>query len=376
MSSFVSLFFFFFFFAPISSIAKASVPRSATFKYVITGEFGPYVVEYGGNYRMILQIFNSPFQLGYYNTTPNAFTLALRMGLLRSESRLRWVWEFNRGKPVRENATFALGTNGNLVLAEADGSIVWQSNSAKKGVVGFDLLPNGNMVLYDSKGQALRVVGGINKLVTRKSEKKNVNGPNSLALEPKGLSVYYNSPGPPLIYFTSSQWGIQQGSIEYVMLKSDPETYKITLEYHVANSSSAPGRLLLEIQIGKTSANYERCNKFGVCDDNQCVACPSEEGELLGWSKECEARKVNSCDVKDFHYYKLEGVDHFMTKYNSGNGVMKVDECGKKCSGDCKCLGYFYHRETSKCWIAYNLMTLSKVPNSTHLGYIKVPNKK
>ncbi|KAI9160402.1 hypothetical protein LWI28_007776 [Acer negundo] len=204
--SVVSLLLFFFFLSLIFSIAKASVPRSATFKYVIAGEFSPYVVE--------------------------------------------------------ENATFALGTDGNLVLAEADGSIVWQSNTAKKGVVGFDLLPNGNMVLYDSKGhfvwqsfnyptdtllvgQALRVVGGVNRLVSRKSQKENVSGPYSLALEPKDLSMYYNSPGPPVVYFTSSQWGIQQGSIEYVLLKSDPETYEITLEYHVANSSSAPRRLLL-----------------------------------------------------------------------------------------------------------------------------------
>ncbi|KAK3220269.1 hypothetical protein Dsin_014239 [Dipteronia sinensis] len=133
------------------------------------------------------------------NITPNAFTLALRMGLRRSESQLRWVWEFNRGKPVRENATFALGTNGNLVLTEADGSIVWQSNTTKKGVVGFDLLPNGNMVLYDSKGhfvwqsfdyptdtllvdQALRA-GGVHKLTSRKSEKENVNGALSWSLE-------------------------------------------------------------------------------------------------------------------------------------------------------------------------------------------------
>ncbi|KAK3220270.1 hypothetical protein Dsin_014240 [Dipteronia sinensis] len=201
------------------------------------------------------------------------------------------------------------------------------------------------------------------------------------------------------------------------MLQSDPETFEITLVYFVANS--APARLLLgkpkhnstlsmlRLEIDGNLKLYtyndkadghawevtfnvfsrdsdwanecqlpEKCGEFGVCDNNLCVACPSEEGELLEWSKECEARKVNSCDVKDFHFYKLEGVDHFMSKYNSGSGVMKVDKCGKKCSRDCKCLGYFYHKETSKCWIAYDLMTLSKFPNSTHLGYIKVPNKK
>ncbi|KDO44633.1 hypothetical protein CISIN_1g0184021mg, partial [Citrus sinensis] len=68
-------------------------------------------------------IYNDPFQLGFYNTTPNAFTLALRLGIKKQEPVFRWVWEANRGKPVRENAVFSLGADGNLVLAEADGTV-------------------------------------------------------------------------------------------------------------------------------------------------------------------------------------------------------------------------------------------------------------
>ncbi|CAO2836231.1 unnamed protein product [Amaranthus hypochondriacus] len=117
-------------------IAEALVPPSSTFKLVNEGEFGYYIVEYDANYRT-LDVFNSPFKLCFYNTTPNAYTLALRMGLVR------WVWEANRGNPVKENATFSLGADGNLVLAEADGRVVWQTNTANKGVVGLKLLPNG-----------------------------------------------------------------------------------------------------------------------------------------------------------------------------------------------------------------------------------------
>ncbi|WKA11969.1 hypothetical protein VitviT2T_029414 [Vitis vinifera] len=118
----------------------------------------------------------------------------------------------------------------------------------------------------------------------------------------------------------------------------------------------------------------ERCGKFGLCEDSQCVACPSPKG-LMGWSKDCAPLKLSGCGVNDFHYYKLEGVDHFMGKYSDGDGPMKEKQCGDKCSKDCKCLGYFYHTHTSRCWIAYDLKTLSKVQNSTHLAYIKAPNK-
>jgi hypothetical protein len=118
----------------ISLIAQATavtVPLSSTFKYVNEGEFGDYIVEYGANYR-VPDPFNSPFQLCFYNTTPNAFNLALRMGTVRSTTTMRWVWEANRRNPVGENATLTFGEDGNLVLADADGRIAWQTNTAKK----------------------------------------------------------------------------------------------------------------------------------------------------------------------------------------------------------------------------------------------------
>ncbi|OMO92482.1 hypothetical protein COLO4_17557 [Corchorus olitorius] len=418
---------------------QAAVPRSATFKFVNDGEFGPYIVEYDGNYR-VLSLASAPFQLAFYNTTPNAFTLALRMATTRSESLFRWVWEANRGNPVRENATFSLGTDGNLVLADADGRIAWQSNTANKGVVGFKVLPNGNMVLHDSKGkfiwqsfdsptdtllvgQSLRA-GGPTKLVSRASAENNVDGAYSLVLEPKGLVLQYkglNSP-KPLVYFKSSNWlGVQDGTLQSVTLNVEPDSsegaYNVLLDSTVANSSFGTGNLILTrpkynatlsiLRLGVDGnlrvftyddrVDYraweetftlfdrdsiwgtecelpERCGKFGLCEDNQCVACPSPKG-LLGWSKTCEPKKLTSCRPSDFSYYKIDGVNHFMSQYNEGQGPMKESDCGKICTSDCKCLGYFYHKETSKCWIANELKTLAKTSNSSHVGYIKAPNK-
>ncbi|CAK7327658.1 unnamed protein product [Dovyalis caffra] len=423
--SFVSLCLFSIF----AFIAQATVPQSATFKYVNEGEFGEYIVEYDANYR-VLDPFNSPFQLCFYNTTPNAYTLALRMGTVRSTSLMRWVWEANRGNPVRENATLTFGADGNLVLADADGRIAWQTNTANKGVVGFQVLPNGNMVLHDPKGnfiwqsfdsptdtlligQSLHV-GGATRLVSRLSEQQNSNGFYSLVLEPKRLAMYYKSPNSPkpYIYYTSDRFSVNTGRLQNVTLKSEPETdegfaYDLSFEFSTGgnvflarpkyNSTLSFLRLGLDgnlrlytyydkVDIGAWEVTFtlfdrdsswesecqlpEKCGKFGLCEDNQCVACPSPNG-LQGWSKDCEAAKPPSCRSQNVYYYKLEGVDHTMSKYASGSGSISEVDCGKKCSSDCKCLGYFYNKETSKCWIVYDLQTLTKVANSTHVGYIK-----
>ncbi|KAM7251807.1 hypothetical protein ACFE04_023690 [Oxalis oulophora] len=416
-------------------IAISTVPPSSQFSYANEGEFGPYIVEYDGSYR-VLEPFSSPFQLCFYNTTPNAYTLALRMATRRSESLFRWVWEANRGNPVKENATISLKSDGNLVLAEADGKVAWQTNTANKGVVGFKVLPNGNMVLYNSKGafiwqsfdsptdtllvgQSLTVGS---KLVSRVSEEVNENGPYSLVVEPDGIKLYYTTKNypKPLLYFKIFSVP-KDMTLKNVTFDSRPEyeevvAYEINLDFYYTNNPLVVNNVylarpkynstlsLLRLGIDGNLRVYTysnevdymaweltftlfdrksyfanecqlptRCGDFGLCEDNQCVACPLPGG-LFGWSKSCELVKVNSCKPSDFHYYKVEGVDYFMSKLTTGQSI-KESDCSKKCSGDCKCQGYFYNLDTSRCWTAYDIKTLIKSENSTHVGYIKTPNK-
>ncbi|XP_057452317.1 EP1-like glycoprotein 3 [Lotus japonicus] len=287
----------------------------------------------------------------------------------------------------------------------------WQTNTANKGVVAFRLLPNGNVVLLDGNGkfvwqsfdhptdtilvgQYLRASGPY-ELVSRLSEKENVNGPYSLKLEGKGLALYYkpkNSPRP-ICYWSESY--IEQGSFENVTLTSDSESFEIGFDYFVANSSNFGNRIIgrpvnnstltyvrlgidgnirfntyfLDVRDGVWKVTYtlfdrdsddesecqlpQRCGKFGLCEENQCVACPLENG-LFGWSNNCSAKAVTSCKASEFHYYKLEGVEHYMSKYTTGDRVSETN-CGNKCTKDCKCVGYFYNRDNSRCWTAYDL---------------------
>ncbi|KAI4320707.1 hypothetical protein MLD38_034160 [Melastoma candidum] len=426
----------------LSYSAVAQVPPSHQFKEVNDGELGFYIAEYGADWRP-LSIGQSPFQLFFYNTTPDAFTLAIRMGTRRSTSSRRFVWEANRGNPVGNNATLTFGEDGNLVLADYDGHIAWQTGTANKGVVGLEMLPNGNMVLYNSKGrylwqsfdhptdtllvgQSLRA-GGVNRLVSRASAMENVNGPYSLVMEPRGLSFYYtgkNAPKPiiyytfPRSYFSNLKANVNQMTFE-AMSNGDNHTYDLTFRYQAGKGALAVrGGTLLARTLYNSTLSYMRlgidgnlrfitfdnivdyrawdttftfftkdefpdwesecqlpgkCGRFGLCENSQCVACPLATG-LAGWTKDCAPPKLTSCNPLYFGYYKLVGVDHFSSKYTEGIPA-KEGECEARCTKECKCTGYFYNEASSRCWIAYDLMTLTKVGNSSHVAYIKTPKK-
>ncbi|CAM8995286.1 unnamed protein product [Rhodiola kirilowii] len=249
-------------------------------------------------------------------------------------------------------------------------------------------------------------------------------------MEQTNLVLYYQSPNSAAkkykIYSYSDHGIISSGTLDTVTLTVTPETtenyaYDINFDYTVKNQTTGgvaqylarpkynatlsllrlgiDGNIRIftyfdKVDIGwgaweETYTLFDRenwdsrksecqlpvrCGKFGLCENNQCVACPLETG-LMGWSSSCDAKKVSSvaCSKKAFHYYKVEGVNHFMSTFTRGD-VTTESGCGSKCSSDCKCLGYFYRQEESRCWLAYDLMTLSRVANSTHVGYIKVPN--
>lgn len=133
---------------------RATGTVSGAFTFVNSGDLGDYVVEYDANYRAApLGTANGIFQLVFFNTTPNAYALAIRMGYWGQAETMRFVWTANRNDLVRENATLKYGTDGNLLLSDADGREVWSTNTSNRGVVGIELRNNGNLVLYDKKKQ-------------------------------------------------------------------------------------------------------------------------------------------------------------------------------------------------------------------------------
>lgn len=406
-----------------SAMALARGQTVQTFTYVNEGEFGPYITEYDASYR-VLPVASSPFQFAFYNTTPGAFYLALRMATVRSESLFRWVWEANRGRPVGENAAFSLLSSGDLVLAEADGRVVWSTGTANRGVVGFRLLPAGNAVLYDAKGrfvwqsfdhptdtllvgQSLRLRGP-NKLVSRRSAVDGSFGIYSLVFSAGGITMYINSVATrPLAYYNYTD-GLLSFSGESVAFVCEPETedafaWECRLIINLARPKYNATLSFLRLDVDGNLSVYtyydpvdtqawertfaffddergwlagcalpSRCGELGVCEDQMCVACPSRGG-LLGWSRGCAPPSLAGCKAGDTaaKYFKVEGVENFLSTYSEGEGKLKVEECRRRCSADCKCRGFLFWENESRCWLAPLLGTLSRVSNSSHVAYVK-----
>ncbi|KAL7215749.1 hypothetical protein ACSBR1_027818 [Camellia fascicularis] len=57
------------------------------------------------------------------------------------------VWSANRNHPVKLNATLQLTQDGNLTLADSDGTSVWSTGN--HSVSGLNLTEDGNLVLFD-----------------------------------------------------------------------------------------------------------------------------------------------------------------------------------------------------------------------------------
>ncbi|KAF5203340.1 Ep1-like glycoprotein [Thalictrum thalictroides] len=204
-----------FLFLSLLFVSQGVVPPSQTFKYVINGEFGENITEYDASYRLIdipnFETGRLPFQLFFYNTVGSKGCLCLWFtnGFPRNESQLRWVWDANRANPVHENGTLTFAADGNLVLADVNGRIAWQTGTSNKGVADIELLRNGNLVLKNKQGNfvwqsfdhptdtllvgSALTRGGRNKLVSRVSGVDGSDEPYNLVLERDRLAMYLKS---------------------------------------------------------------------------------------------------------------------------------------------------------------------------------------
>ncbi|CAL9215280.1 unnamed protein product [Arabidopsis halleri] len=93
------------------SLVRPQVHPLEQFRFLNNGDFGESTVEYGASYRD-LGVIRNQFRLCFFNTTPNAFTLAIGMGTGSSDSIIRWVWQANPQNPVQEEASLSFGPEG------------------------------------------------------------------------------------------------------------------------------------------------------------------------------------------------------------------------------------------------------------------------
>ncbi|KAL7185287.1 hypothetical protein ACSBR2_027254 [Camellia fascicularis] len=296
------------------------------------------------------------------------------------------VWSANRNHPVKLNATLQLTQDGNLTLADSDGTYVWSTNTGggNHSVSGLNLTEDGNLVLFDRNNatvwqsfdhptDSLLVGQGLvlgQKLTSSTSASNWSQGYFSLAVRsvdqsddafPYYLSAYVES-NPPLPYL---QYYLE---VKYVKFEKDSFLGQKIL---VASSSSAqfirldPDGRLKAYKGGESNWNVVAdlltsfvgncgypmvCGNYGICSLHGQCSCVEE---AIGNSTfvQINYRQPNlgcslvtpiSCSNSQYHtLLEVKNSSHFYFNSDSSRNYMDeniaLEDCKKSCLENCSC---------------------------------------
>ncbi|GJM98204.1 hypothetical protein PR202_ga15192 [Eleusine coracana subsp. coracana] len=221
------------------------------------------------------------------------------------------IWSANRDRPVSENATVQLTELGELVLYDADGTLVWSTTTADKSVVGMNLTDHGNLMLQ--VGQ---------KLMASTSETNWSTGKVYLTVLPAGMFAFAGI-DTPIPYYRSSVGDEIRTNISasaYIALKNS------SLEVYTSFRATEAPDYQIQLPVDYYGLDFVRlhwnghlrlyqwgnnnwvssdvlditdpcsyplaCGEYGVCSNGQC-SCPDAVLRQYGLFELIDSRELN-----------------------------------------------------------------------------------
>ncbi|GMP65354.1 hypothetical protein CsSME_00026181 [Camellia sinensis var. sinensis] len=286
-----------------------------------------------------------------------------------TQFNLELVWSANRNHPVKRNATLELTQDGDLILADANGTSVWSTNTVggENSVSGLNLTEEGNLVLFarnkstvwqsfdhptDSLLLGQKLVPG-QKLTARASESNWSQGLYSLAIHGDGLFAYVES-NPPQSYYKSSLEGnsyvkFENGSFngEVVPLASTHISQFMRLEddgqLKVYGWRGGHWEVVLELMTsGFSECGHPMvCGKYSKCTNSQC-SCLDETSSNETTDLGCSLVTPISCNYSEYHtLLELNNTSYFNLYTQDTFGYLdektELEDCKKSCLANCSC---------------------------------------
>ncbi|XVF57963.1 hypothetical protein PTKIN_Ptkin07bG0024400 [Pterospermum kingtungense] len=290
------------------------------------------------------------------------------------------VWSANRNNPVKFRATLQLSEEGDLMLYDVDGTLVWNTNTAGNYVSGLNLTEEGNLVLYGRNNETVwqsfdhptdTLVPG-QALVSGQKLTANVSTSNSSAalysLAPLNDSLIASvEPDAPQVYF---ELKIEEDKLKYMngrfgpfVLPSTSASQFIQLgrdghlrAYQLRESG---WKQVSDLLINYTGAcGYPLvCGEYGLCSDGKCT-CPKAEGYFSQVSDSdpsfgCYKNTPVSCKPSDYHSHsllELKDFDYFYYIPQIKNA--NREKCKEACLKNCSCKAAI-HRQPINSSVGY-----------------------
>ncbi|KAJ0095697.1 hypothetical protein Patl1_16334 [Pistacia atlantica] len=347
---------------------------------------------------------------------------------------VKLVWSSNRNKPVRNNTNLLLTRDGDLMLQEFDGTLVWSTNTKGKSVAGLKLTESGNLVLFDTNnsivwqsfdyptdtlliGQKLYSNSGQELTASTSPTNYSEGGSYSLSLTNKGLSAFIES-DPSLVYskytgiggeentrqphyaillngsfagFTkgsnSSQWVISSSQWDISILHSKTPLQHVSLDYdgHLRAYDIVDSKWQSVTDIfNMDSCDYPLvCGRYGIClksskDDTALCSCPQPDDTKPSYFRPTSDRhpnlgcsEVNSLSCDKFKYQKM--VELKNVSHLKGLVYIKntdVKSCKLDCLRNCSCKAAMLD-SSRNCYLESQIFSLKDVEPDREIDPIR-----
>jgi len=242
-------------------INNSSLPSYSTVQ-------GPFRAVTDGNGNAIFSE-NNRTGLGFINVNSSGkFVLSVVLGLDLGSVPAMEIWTANRNRMVAEGAMLKLGSNGDMVLEDSDGTVAWNISIGKsKGML---MAKSGNLQIYNTTNSSLVSAGsnlvwqswdyptdtlvpgqGLKRGQTLFSNSSATNtsaGPYKLVMEPGGLVLFYTNPTQEPYWFLGLPGLDYQGVLRPCFYNSSSagseavytgENLQVSFNGTIGNSSSS-----------------------------------------------------------------------------------------------------------------------------------------
>ncbi|XP_010247744.1 PREDICTED: G-type lectin S-receptor-like serine/threonine-protein kinase At4g27290 [Nelumbo nucifera] len=313
------------------------------------------------------------------------------------------VWVANRDNPLTDSSgALKIGDNGNLVLLNKTGSIVWSSISSRAAKIPIaQLLDSGNLVLRDESGDDSEsylwqsfdypsdtlmpgMKFGLNfktghswYLTSWKAVEDPSTGDFTYKLDIRGLPQLLVRKGGESgdVQYRSGPWdGVRFGGgfmrknsvFNPIFVFDAEEVYyafenndKSAITRFVVNQSGSLQYLTWNdrrqewvdiIMLQKDNCdNYGLCGGFGICNINDSPVCECLKGftpkvpqdyNALDWSDGCVPKSPSSDCKMGEGFYKFQGLKLPDASQILGNMSMSSEDCEMVCLNNCSCKAY------------------------------------
>ncbi|KAH7859760.1 hypothetical protein Vadar_005162 [Vaccinium darrowii] len=285
------------------------------------------------------------------------------------------VWSANRDRPVEVNATLKFTGNGDLILEDADGNMVWSTDTGGKSVTGLRLTEFGNLVLFDRNNMTVwqsfdhptdsllpgqKLVYG-QKLMARTSSSDFRRGLFSLSVQDVSLIGYLET-NPPLVYYKSLLVGFQnfrnskEANVAFenrsfngqnIPLGSRAQFMRLEPDGHlkVYGWGGAEWETVADLLTSDISdCGYPMaCSKYGICSNGTC-GCLGNFGQISYKQPNvgCSLVTPISCDYSQYHsLLEIKNTSYFaISKWLENYQLAEktgLEDCKNRCLRNCSC---------------------------------------